>query len=83
MHVFGWEEENGGKSRRSSPCATTVVPNLHIFQLSLELLDSSMSHLKILVETVTLRDELQRRSIVSTSSTRQTKKKNVHAAPIA
>jgi hypothetical protein len=48
-------------TRRSSP-ADTVIADLESVELSLEVLDRAVSGFEILVETVTLRNELYKQS---------------------
>lgn len=43
---------------RLSPAGATAIANLEVLQLGLELLDSAVSHLEVLVQAVALGNQL-------------------------
>jgi len=47
---------------RSSPVGTTAIAHLEVLQLSLKLFDSTMCHLQVFVQAITLSDQLKLKS---------------------
>lgn len=58
-------QETTAAKRRLSSARAAPVADLQIVQLRLELLDSTVRHLQVLVEAIALRDELHRHNAIS------------------